>query len=103
MQSNRVDAATEIDYKAPDTSDTRGRHRISAELKRLEQEARFLEEELEELEKTEKVSTALQELLLQVENRRDPLLPETTGPANPSWDCWFEGPQNMQGCRCWIL
>uniref|UniRef100_A0A0E0GQU9 Uncharacterized protein n=2 Tax=Oryza TaxID=4527 RepID=A0A0E0GQU9_ORYNI len=37
-----------------DAGDTRGRHRIQAELKKLEQEARFLEEELEELDKTDK-------------------------------------------------
>ncbi|XP_026446579.1 guanine nucleotide-binding protein subunit gamma 1-like [Papaver somniferum] len=85
------------------TGDTRGKHRILAELKRLEQETRSLEEELEELEKTEKVSAACRELLLSVDARPDPLLPETHGPANPFWDRWFEGPPNSQGCRCWVL
>ncbi|KAL5702164.1 Guanine nucleotide-binding protein subunit gamma 1 [Ranunculus cassubicifolius] len=84
-------------------ADTRGKHRITAELKRLEQEARSLEEELEELERTERVSAACQQLLLNVESRPDPLLPVTTGPTNPLWDRWFEGPQDSQGCRCWIL
>ncbi|CAK9160646.1 unnamed protein product [Ilex paraguariensis] len=42
-------------------TDTRGKHRISAELKRLEQEARFLEEELEQLEKMEAASAACNE------------------------------------------
>ncbi|KAF9606514.1 hypothetical protein IFM89_025887 [Coptis chinensis] len=84
-------------------ADTRGKHRILAELKRLEQESKFLEEELEELERTEKVSAACQQLLLNVESKPDPLLPVTTGPTNPSWDRWFEGPQDSQGCRCWIL
>lgn len=84
-------------------SDTRGKHRILAELKRLEQEARFLEEELEQLEKTEKASAACKELLSNVETRPDPLLPVTSGPLNPSWDRWFEGPQDPKGCRCWIL
>ncbi|XP_017413759.1 guanine nucleotide-binding protein subunit gamma 1-like isoform X3 [Vigna umbellata] len=37
--------------------DKRGRHRILAELKRLDQDSKFLQEELEELEKTENVST----------------------------------------------
>ncbi|KAJ6773812.1 GUANINE NUCLEOTIDE-BINDING PROTEIN SUBUNIT GAMMA 1 [Salix purpurea] len=32
-------------------ADTRGKHRILAELKRVEQEMKFLEEELEELDK----------------------------------------------------
>lgn len=27
----------------------------------------------------------------------------TNGPLNPLWDRWFEGPQESQGCRCWIL
>uniref|UniRef100_A0A5B6Z903 Putative guanine nucleotide-binding protein subunit gamma 2 n=1 Tax=Davidia involucrata TaxID=16924 RepID=A0A5B6Z903_DAVIN len=83
-------------------TDTRGKHRISAELKRLEQEARFLEEELEQLEKMENASAACKEMLSNVETRPDPLLPET-GLTNPSWDRWFEGPQDSSGCRCWIL
>ncbi|KAJ1385533.1 guanine nucleotide-binding protein subunit gamma 1-like isoform [Sesbania bispinosa] len=37
-------------------TDKRGKHRILAELKRLDQETKFLQEELEELEKTENVS-----------------------------------------------
>ncbi|KAH6769968.1 G-protein gamma subunit 2 [Perilla frutescens var. hirtella] len=84
-------------------TDTRGKHRISAELKRLEQEIRFLEEELEQLEKMESASSACKEMLINIETRPDPLLPETTGPINPIWDRWFEGPQESSGCRCWIL
>ncbi|XP_041009659.1 guanine nucleotide-binding protein subunit gamma 2-like [Juglans microcarpa x Juglans regia] len=85
------------------TTDTRGKHRVLAELKRLEQEARFLEEELEQLEKMEKASAACKEMLSNVETRPDPLLPVTNGPINPFWDRWFEGPQDSKGCRCWIL
>ncbi|XP_009592070.1 guanine nucleotide-binding protein subunit gamma 1-like isoform X1 [Nicotiana tabacum] len=84
-------------------TDTRGKHRISAELKRLEQETRFLEEELELLDKMEKASTACKEMLSNVETSPDPLLPVTHGPTNPYWDRWFEGPQDTSGCRCWIL
>ncbi|GLU08085.1 hypothetical protein SLE2022_250110 [Rubroshorea leprosula] len=84
-------------------ADTRGKHRIQAELKRLEQEARFLEEELDQLEKMEKASAACKELLSNVESRPDPLLPVTLGPLNASWDIWFEGPKDAQGCRCWML
>ncbi|XP_073005469.1 guanine nucleotide-binding protein subunit gamma 1-like isoform X1 [Typha latifolia] len=123
MQVNGVGAAiTSVDHitaMSPPT-DTRGKHRILAERKRLEQESRFLEEELEELKKTEKVSAVLQEyvyeinschktkplfirLLLKVDSRPDPLLPVTSGPANASWDRWFEGPQDLHGCRCWIM
>ncbi|KAF3781931.1 Guanine nucleotide-binding protein subunit gamma 2 [Nymphaea thermarum] len=44
-----------------EVADARGKHRIQAELKRLEQEARFLEKEMEELDKTDRVSIACQE------------------------------------------
>ncbi|KAG6776380.1 hypothetical protein POTOM_019886 [Populus tomentosa] len=84
-------------------ADTRGKHRILAELKRVEQEIKFLEEELEELEKTDNVSTVCEELLRNMENIPDPLLSLTNGPANPLWDRWFEGPQKSQGCVCRIL
>ncbi|KAG4126319.1 hypothetical protein ERO13_D10G150000v2 [Gossypium hirsutum] len=84
-------------------ADTRGKHRIQAELKRLEQEARFLEEELELIERMEKASAACKEMFINVESRPDPLLPITNGPINPMWDQWFEGPQEAQGCKCWIL
>ncbi|KAL3506007.1 hypothetical protein ACH5RR_031389 [Cinchona calisaya] len=80
-------------------ADTRGKHRISAELKRLEQETRFLEEELEQIEKMEKASASCKEMLSKVETKPDPLLPTTSGPVNPSWDRWFEGPQEKSGCR----
>ncbi|XP_011073473.1 guanine nucleotide-binding protein subunit gamma 2 [Sesamum indicum] len=84
-------------------TDTRGKHRISAELKRLEQETRFLEEELEQLERMEKASVACKEMLITIKTRPDPLLPLTQGPVNPMWDRWFEGPQDSSRCRCWIL
>ncbi|KAL9669420.1 hypothetical protein QQ045_006967 [Rhodiola kirilowii] len=41
--------------------DARGKHRIVAELKRMEQEARFLEEELVQLEKMDMASAVCQE------------------------------------------
>nr|DAD36624.1 TPA_asm: hypothetical protein HUJ06_007265 [Nelumbo nucifera] len=60
-----VDSATAstigLQLPAVKKADAGGKHRIIAELKRLEQETRFLEEEIEELEKTEKVSAACQE------------------------------------------
>ncbi|XP_059437831.1 guanine nucleotide-binding protein subunit gamma 2 [Corylus avellana] len=88
---------------AAEGPDTRGKHRILAQLKRVEQESKFLEEELEELQKTENVSTSCEELLRNIEIIPDPLLPLTNGPVNPLWDQWFEGPQDSQGCSCWIL
>nr|GMD81714.1 guanine nucleotide-binding protein subunit gamma 2-like [Ipomoea batatas] len=91
------------DQQMRSVADTRGKHRISAELKQLEQEARFLEEELEQVDRMEKASAACKEMLSNVETRPDPLLPETTGPTNPLWDRWFEGPADASGCRCWIL
>ncbi|XP_004495154.1 guanine nucleotide-binding protein subunit gamma 1 [Cicer arietinum] len=84
-------------------TDKRGKHRILAELKRLQQDTKFLREELEELEKTENVSAICMELLQNMDSRPDPLLPEVQGPVNLLWDRWFEGPQDPQACRCWIL
>ncbi|KAK4405785.1 Guanine nucleotide-binding protein subunit gamma 2 [Sesamum angolense] len=81
-------------------TDTRGKHRISAELKRLEQETRFLEEEFEQLENwREHLLLVKSKLLINIETRPDPLLPVTNGPVNPTWDRWFEGPQESSGCR----
>ncbi|XP_052190466.1 guanine nucleotide-binding protein subunit gamma 2-like isoform X1 [Diospyros lotus] len=103
MQSESADHQGSEQARSAAAADTRGKHRISAELKRLEQEARFLEEELEELEKMEATSAGCKEMLSSVEPKPDPLLPLTSGPTNPSWDRWFEGPQESQGCRCSIL
>uniref|UniRef100_A0A6N2NG39 G protein gamma domain-containing protein n=1 Tax=Salix viminalis TaxID=40686 RepID=A0A6N2NG39_SALVM len=97
MESDRSDSSGPITQRAHSlgasagsATDTRGKHRIQAELKRIEQEARFLEEELEQLDKLEKASAACK---------------ETTGPMNPLWDRWFEGPQESKGCCscCWIF
>ncbi|XP_071717275.1 guanine nucleotide-binding protein subunit gamma 2-like isoform X2 [Rutidosis leptorrhynchoides] len=60
-------------------------------------------EELDQLEKMETASASCKEFLNNVETKPDPLLPTTSGPTNPSWDQWFEGPQDKSGCRCWIL
>ncbi|XP_062168791.1 guanine nucleotide-binding protein subunit gamma 2 [Alnus glutinosa] len=105
MQSDRSESASPITQRVQSfpAADTRGKHRIQAELKRLEQELRFFEEELEKIEKMEKASAACKEMLSNVETRPDPLLPTTNGPINPFWDRWFEGPQDSKGCRCWIL
>lgn len=85
------------------SAENRGKHRILAELKRLEQETGFLEEELNQLEKMEKASADCKDLQSRVEAKPDPLLPATIGPVNPLWDRWFEGPQESKGCSCWIL
>ncbi|KAK7356882.1 hypothetical protein VNO80_16162 [Phaseolus coccineus] len=106
MQSRGPESANPMTHRVQSLSsaDTRGKHRIHAELKRLEQEARFLEEELEKLERMEKASTACKGMLSNVETKPDPLLPSTIGPVSPTWDRWFEGPQDSKGCcRCWIL
>ncbi|PWA91898.1 G-protein gamma subunit 2 [Artemisia annua] len=72
-------------------------------------------EELDKLDKMDAASAGCKEILNNVETRPDPLLPigfgsesglfngRTNGPANPSWDRWFEGPPDKSGCRCWIL
>ncbi|XP_022641001.1 uncharacterized protein LOC106769786 isoform X2 [Vigna radiata var. radiata] len=49
MQSGGPESASPVTHRVQSLSsaDTRGKHRIHAELKRLEQEARFLEEALD--------------------------------------------------------
>ncbi|XP_038717786.1 guanine nucleotide-binding protein subunit gamma 1-like [Tripterygium wilfordii] len=84
-------------------ADTRGKHRILAELNRVEQEIKFLEDGLGELQGIDNVSTMCEELLRRIETIPDPLVPLTNGPVNQEWDRWFEGPQDLQGCRCLIL
>ncbi|CAL0303236.1 unnamed protein product [Lupinus luteus] len=101
MQSGEYESVNQV--QALFSADGRGKHRIQAELKRVEQEAKFLEEELENLEKMEGASVLCKEILTNVETRPDPLLPVTNGPLNPLWDRWFEGPKDSKGCSCWIL
>ncbi|KAH1191831.1 Guanine nucleotide-binding protein subunit gamma 2 [Glycine soja] len=106
MESGGPESASPMTHRVQSLSsaDTRGKHRIHAELKRLEQEARFLEEELEQLERMEKASTSCKIMLINVETKPDPLLPSSVGPLSPTWDRWFEGPQDSKSCcRCWIL
>ncbi|PPD93076.1 hypothetical protein GOBAR_DD09970 [Gossypium barbadense] len=117
MESETASSADEQQLSGS-AADTRGKHRILAELKRVEQESKVkdlgsiqnshychcgIQEEMEELERTDNVSTLSEELLLIMETIPDPLLPLTNGPINPSWDRWFEGPQDAKGCRCQIL
>ncbi|XP_010523656.1 PREDICTED: guanine nucleotide-binding protein subunit gamma 1 isoform X2 [Tarenaya hassleriana] len=80
--------AEEMEISAVSAGGGGGKHRILAELARVEQELAFLEKELEELEQTDMVSTVCE---------------ETNGPFNMAWDRWFEGPNGAQGCRCLIL
>ncbi|KAE8721383.1 Guanine nucleotide-binding protein subunit gamma 1 [Hibiscus syriacus] len=103
MESEAAASTDEQLAAAGTATDTRGRHRILAELKRVEQKSKFLEEEMEVLEETDNVSTLCEELLRSIETRPDPLLPLTNGPINRSWDIWFEGPQDPEGCNCQIL
>ncbi|KAG2696979.1 hypothetical protein I3760_07G085200 [Carya illinoinensis] len=73
--ASSVDEATVVSSVVTTAADKRGKHRIGAQLKRVEQECRFLEEELEEFQRTENVSTLCEELLRNIEMIPDPLLP----------------------------
>lgn len=81
--------------------DLRGRHRCQAELNRLNQEIKLLEEELQKLEKTDSAFVACREFVVKIENTPDPLLPVTKGAVNPAWDRWFEQPTPSQS-YCWM-
>ncbi|XP_048609782.1 peptidyl-prolyl cis-trans isomerase CYP63 isoform X4 [Brassica napus] len=104
----RAEILEEKEQEAASVGDARGKHRILAELGRVEQEVRFLElstlqKELEALGQTDIVSTVCEELLCVIEEAPDPLLPLTKGPLNLGWDRWFEGPNGGEGCICFIL
>ncbi|XP_024636964.1 guanine nucleotide-binding protein subunit gamma 1 isoform X2 [Medicago truncatula] len=81
------------------SSDTRGKHRIHAELKRLEQETRKSWKSLRGWTKhLHRVKRCL------AMSRKGLTHYFHFGPLNPIWDRWFEGPQDSKGCcRCWIL
>ncbi|KAG2402102.1 Guanine nucleotide-binding protein [Vigna angularis] len=95
MQSGGPESASPVTHRVQSLSsaDTRGKHRIHAELKRLEQEARFLEEELEKLERMEKASTACKGLLSNVETKPDPLLPSAPKILKAAVDAGFSDEQ----------
>ncbi|KAF8038335.1 hypothetical protein BT93_B0999 [Corymbia citriodora subsp. variegata] len=102
MDSNNS-ASPVNEHTNSSASDKRGKYRIMAEIKRLEQDSKCLEEEMEELEKLEDASFICKELLHYIETKPDALLPVTSGPANPLWNRWFEGFQDSEGCRCQIM
>eukprot|EP00252_Welwitschia_mirabilis_P013088 TRINITY_DN28917_c0_g1_i1.p1 TRINITY_DN28917_c0_g1~~TRINITY_DN28917_c0_g1_i1.p1 ORF type:complete len:117 (+),score=24.45 TRINITY_DN28917_c0_g1_i1:309-659(+) len=83
-------------------TDVRSRYRRLAELQKLNQEIQYLEEEIEGLDKLDRATSACKEMLILVDSRPDPLLPITKGPVNSAWDRWFEGPVEVNGCKCWI-
>ncbi|KAL1351561.1 hypothetical protein HN51_015464 [Arachis hypogaea] len=97
------ETASLVEIETTTVSEKIGKHRILAELKRLDQDIKFLQEELEELEKADNVSIICIGLLQNVESRPDPLLPEIHGAVNVLWDRWFEGPQEPHECTCLIL
>ncbi|CAG7889623.1 unnamed protein product [Brassica rapa] len=79
------------------------------------------EEELEQLEKMDNGISLLQRIknkllhhllsssldvlrfLNNVDSKPDPLLPQTTGAVNSTWDQWFERPKEAKRCGCFIL
>ncbi|KAF3575598.1 hypothetical protein DY000_02031819 [Brassica cretica] len=100
----------EKEQEAASVGDARGKHRILAELGRVEQEVIFLEVRFFFLIHTCSidVSRSLSQiielwLLCVIEEAPDPLLPLTKGPLNLGWDRWFEGPNGGEGCICFIL
>ncbi|KAG5415477.1 hypothetical protein IGI04_003044 [Brassica rapa subsp. trilocularis] len=78
-------------------------------------------EELEQLEKMDNGISLLQRIknkllhhllsssldvlrfLNNVDSKPDPLLPQTTGAVNSTWDQWFERPKEAKRCGCFIL
>eukprot|EP00249_Psilotum_nudum_P009697 c22101_g2_i1 orf=422-820(-) len=86
----------------PAVPDLRGRHRKRAQINRLNQEIRMLEEELEALEGLPPASKACKELVQFTEACPDPLLPITIVQPNPQWDRWLEQSSvDPEAWCCW--
>ncbi|KMZ56064.1 Guanine nucleotide-binding protein subunit gamma 1 [Zostera marina] len=83
--------------------DTKGRHQITVELNRLEQETKFLQNELDELKNKDDVTIPCKELLESIQKNPDPLLSLTKGPTNPTWNRWFEAQFDSNNNGCIIL
>ncbi|KAH9537740.1 hypothetical protein CY35_16G068300 [Sphagnum magellanicum] len=83
----------------PSAPDVRGRHRRRAELQRLTQEIRMLQDELNALDNIPPASKACKELVDFMDNCPDPFLPSLQGDP-PVKQRWFEPPSESQGC-CW--
>jgi len=84
----------------PGAPDLRGIHHRLAELNRLDQQIKHLEEELEKLDNTDRASTVCREVLLTIDNKPDAFLPTTRGPENAAWKQWFEKNTESRGCGC---
>eukprot|EP00250_Pteridium_aquilinum_P009022 c18387_g1_i2 orf=111-485(+) len=84
--------------------DAYGRHRKRAEILRLHEEIRSLEEELQVVEGYPHSSRACKELVEFTKARPDPLLSLNEGPGNPPWNRWFQQPDQGGGydmfCCC---
>ncbi|XP_013637369.1 PREDICTED: guanine nucleotide-binding protein subunit gamma 2 isoform X3 [Brassica oleracea var. oleracea] len=83
--------------------DTRGKHRIHAQLNRLQQEARFLEvmkswSSLKRWTKPQLLAKSSYTVLTANQILFFPL-----GPVNATWDQWFERPKEAKRCGCFIL
>ncbi|XP_073276400.1 guanine nucleotide-binding protein subunit gamma 1-like [Primulina huaijiensis] len=79
-----------------------GKHRISAAISLLDQQIQIIQDELDELETVDGVSTVCQELISSIESAPDALLPLTKGPTEVGWDRWFQGAQSSRNRRRWI-
>ncbi|XP_074270369.1 guanine nucleotide-binding protein subunit gamma 2-like isoform X1 [Silene latifolia] len=79
-----------------------GRHRLQAALSHLDQQINIFQEELNELDSVGGPSTVCNELITGVESTPDPLLPETRGPVDVSWERWFGGGNTSRTHRRWI-
>ncbi|ERN12627.1 hypothetical protein AMTRI_Chr01g136180 [Amborella trichopoda] len=82
--------------------DFHGRRWKEAVISRLNQEIKFMEEELKELDGLAPASTTCKEVIQKVETAPDPLLPIAGAAVNPAWDRWFEGSHGSRTNRWWL-
>ncbi|KAI5067974.1 hypothetical protein GOP47_0016319 [Adiantum capillus-veneris] len=91
--------------RSPHPPDSYGRHRKLAEVRRLHEEIRSLEEELEVVEGYPHASKACKELVQFTQTCPDPLLSLKQGAQNSGWNRWFQQPDQDGGeafscCLC---
>ncbi|CAM6095023.1 unnamed protein product [Calypogeia fissa] len=84
--------------------DLHGRARKKAELNRLNQEIRLLQEELQRLDNLPPASEVCRLLVHSIESQIDPFLANSgvLQPVDPHWDRWFKGPPIPRSTCCCI-
>ncbi|KAL2544482.1 guanine nucleotide-binding protein subunit gamma 2-like [Forsythia ovata] len=89
--NNNVHETRTLPSAGNSTPGLMGKHRMAAAISFLNQQIQSIQEELDLLETLGRSSTVCEELVSSVESVPDALLSVTKGPAEVSWERWFQG------------